>query len=294
MFLQPLHSTKRFLLGVTLGTLWLPLQAQKVVDTRSGGGSVDGIALETSTSFFDRLVGEGEGKWKLGTGIDFSSGDYGDSEDTEILYLPADLSYAYGLWSAKVTVPWVQIKGPGTVVGAGDGGVVIGDGTAEVETESGLGDIWTSLAYSVEGIPAEWFYLDLVGKVKFPTADEDKGLGTGEFDYTLQLDFFKSMGKFSPMATVAYKIKGEPDGVDLDNVFYLSVGGDYRLNDAVNFGATLDFQEASSDSSDDAFEVFSYLGYRPAADWLLTLYGYAGLSDGSPDAGGGLQVKLSL
>ena len=235
-----------------------------------------------------------KGKWKLGTGIDYSSGSYGDSIDTKILYVPADISFTKGLFSAKVTVPWVQIEGPGSVIGAGDGGVVVGGGGGVSMTESGLGDIWASLTYSVEQVPAQLFYLDLVGKVKIPTADENRGLGTGEFDYTIQADLFKPFGKFTPMATVAYKIKGDPGGVNLENVFYLSVGADYRLNDAVNFGATIDFQEASSSASDDALELFGYVGYRPAQDWLLTIYGYAGLSDGSPDAGGGLQVKRSL
>ncbi|WP_269523394.1 transporter [Coraliomargarita parva] len=228
--------------------------------------------------------------WKVSTGFDYSTGDYGDSEDTEILYLPVNLSYTTGPWMAKVTVPWVQIKGPGDVVGAGDGGVVIGGGNTEVDTQSGLGDIWTSLTYSVESIPSDLFFLDLVGKVKIPTADEDKGLGTGEFDYTLQADFFKSLGKLTPMLTLAYKIKTDPDDYELDNVFYVSAGADYKLSDSLNVGATLDYQEASTDSSEDATEIFTYLGYRFDEDWRLTVYGYTGLTDGSPDIGGGLQV----
>jgi len=33
--------------------------------------------------------------------------------------------------------------------------------------------------------------MDLTGKIKFGTADEDKGLGTGEQDYSLQADVFR-------------------------------------------------------------------------------------------------------
>lgn len=233
-----------------------------------------------------------EGEWRIGTGIDFSSGDYGDETNTDILFLPTTLSYKRGVWGAKVTVPWLDIEGPGSVIGGGDGGVVIGDG--DPIDASGLGDIWTAVSYGVESVPEEWFYLDVIGKVKFPTADDGKGLGTGEFDYTLQLDFFKPLGSFSPMATVAYKFKGDPSGSELDNVIYLSLGGDYRINDAVNFGASIDFQEASTSSADDALEIFSYVGLKTTENTLLTLYGYAGLSDGSPDAGGGLQWRISL
>ena len=96
------------------------------------------------------------------------------------------------------------------------------------------------------------------------------------------------------MATVAYKMKGDSDDLELDNVFYLSLGADYRVNEAVNFGATIDFQEAATDTSDDALELFSYVGYRISKQWMLNFYGYAGLSDGSPDAGGGLQVIMTL
>jgi len=287
-----LLSMKKLIFTSLWAASLLPLQAQSVTDPSSP--VVPSRPHRDFSSMLDGLLGEGEGKWKVGTGLDFSSGDYGDTEDTEILYLPLSLSYAQGLWRAKVSAAWIQIKGPGSVIGAGDGGVVIGDGSSEVTTESGLGDVWASLTYSVEAVPEDWFYLDIVGKTKFPTADEDKNLGTGEFDYTLQLDFFKPLGRFSPMATVAYKIKGDSEDVSLDNVFYLSLGGDYRLNDNANIGATIDFQEASSSSSDDALEVFSYYGHKLTPKCLLNLYGYAGLSEGSPDAGGGLQLNFTL
>ena len=256
-------------------------------------GGAEGSVFALAPMLSD-LTGEDEGTWKVVVGLDFSTGDYGDPEDTEILYLPLDLSYTRGPWRAKVTVPWLQMRGPGTVIGGGDGGVVTDDGDMDVATESGLGDIWAGLTYSTELIPVEWGYLDVVTKLKFPTADEGRGLGTGEFDGTLQLDYFKPIGRFSPMATVAYKMKGDPDDLELDNVFYLSLGADYRINEIVSVGATMDFQEAASDGSDDALEVFSYLGYRVSGQCLLNFYGYAGLTDGSPDAGGGLQVKFTL
>ena len=141
-------------------------------------------------------------EFKVSSGVDYSSGDYGGDVDTDILFVPVTFSYSNAPWKAKVTVPWIQIKGPGNVVGGGDGGVIVNSASTETTTESGLGDIWASLAYSVEAIPDEWFYMDAVAKVKFPTADEDRGLGTGEFDYTLQLDFFKPVGQCTPMATV--------------------------------------------------------------------------------------------
>lgn len=248
------------------------------------------LALLLATS--SAIVAADEGQWAFSTGIDYSSGDYGgDPIDTDITFIPFTTSYKTGQWKFKATIPWVRIIGPGTVVGAGDGGVVVGSSNSVTRSnESGLGDIWLSASYETEFIPPELFYLDLTGKIKLPTADEDKGLGTGETDYTLQADLFKPLGQFTPFATVAYKIKGDPSGVDLDNVFYLSGGSDFRISDNSNIGASLDFQEASTSSSDDSLDLFAYLNQKLNGHWSYTFYGYKGLEDGSPDYGLGLQT----
>lgn len=236
-----------------------------------------------------------DNQWKFSTGVDYSSGDYGgDPIDTDITNVPFSASYKTGRWKFKATVPWVQISGPGTVIGAGDGSVVVGDGNGSAvrkRTESGLGDIWLGASYATSFIPPEFFYLDLTGKVKLPTADEDKGLGTGETDYTLQADVFKPIGRFTPFATVAYKIKGDPSGVELDNVYYLSGGSAYKVSDNTSLGASLDFQEASTNSSDDAMDALAYVNQKLNKKWSVTVYGYKGLEDGSPDYGLGLQTS---
>jgi hypothetical protein len=92
--------------------------------------------------------------------------------------------------------------------------------------------------------------------VKFPTADEDKGLGTGEFDYIGQLDLAKTFGRFTPLATVGYKVKTDAPGLELDNVWFASGGTAYQFDDIWSGGLTLDYQEASTDSAEDALELF--------------------------------------
>lgn len=251
------------------------------------------LGLALLLAAFSATASADEGQWAFSTGIDYSNGDYGgDPVDTDITFIPFTTSYQTGQWKFKATIPWVRIIGPGTVVGAGDGGVVVssGSGLTSRTNESGLGDIWLSATYETQFIPPELFYLDLTGKIKLPTADEDKGLGTGETDYTLQADIFKPLGQFTPFATVAYKIKGDPSGVNLDNVFYLSGGTDFRVSDTSNIGASLDYQEASTSSSDDALDVFAYLNQKVNRNWSYTFYGYKGLEDGSPDYGLGLQT----
>lgn len=232
-----------------------------------------------------------EGSLRLSTGVDYSSGDYGNPSDTDITYLPLTTSYKKGEWTAKVTAAVLSIEGPGNVIGAGEGGVILpGNNNSAVSKESGVGDVWLSLGYELDLLPAEFGFLDVIGKIKLPVADEDKGLGTGETDYTLQLDYAYSAGAMTPLVTLAYKVKGDPSGVNLDNVLYLSAGADWRFSDQLNMGASIDFQEASTSSSDDSLELFTYLSFRLSKIWSVTPYLYLGLSDGSPDQGIGFQL----
>ena len=241
-------------------------------------------------SISSTLMANGEGQWKYTLGADYQTGDYGGTDDTDIFSIPISAKYSKGPWSGKVSASLIRIDGPDDVVGGGDSVSVIRDTqTVTDRSETGIGDIWTSVTYAVENIPPEQFYLDLTAKLKIPTADEDDGLGTGEVDYTLQADFFKSMDRYTPMATIARKFKGDPSGISLDDVWYLSAGSDYRWDDKNNIGLTLDHQEASSSGGDDALEFFGYWTLKVNRQRSITFYATLGLDDGSPDQGAGVQ-----
>jgi hypothetical protein len=227
-----------------------------------------------------------EGQWKVSTGFDYSTGDYNDTADTEMFYVPFGIGYSKGSWSGKISTGWLYMDGPGSVI---DGGVVL-PGSGTNRTESGIADTWVALTYEIDAVPAEIGFFDVTGKVKIPTADDDKGLGTGEIDYAVQLDYMYVAGNLTPMLTVGYKFKGDPPGVDLNNVLYLSAGADLRLSDNTHIGASLDFQEASTSGIDDPLELFTYLNHKLNDNWSLLPYIYVGLSESSPDVGGGLQL----
>lgn len=237
----------------------------------------------------------GWSEFSLATGFEYSSGDYGAAFDTDILYVPLTAKYENELFQFRVTVPYIRIEGPGAVLGGADGGVVVGPGGPGVTTESGLGDI--ILAATLNLYPdrdSPLPYVELTGKVKLPTADEDDGLGTGETDYTIQADIFKSFGPFTPFGTVGYRFRGDPPGFELNNSLLLSAGGVFKANDHFSFGGVYDYREASSVFSEDASEVTPFVVVKPTDQWAITGYGVFGLSDGSPDAGGGLQIRRAF
>jgi hypothetical protein len=136
-------------------------------------------------------------------------------------------------------------------------------------------------------------FIDFTGKIKFGTADEDDGLGTGANDYILQVDLAKTYGNTTPLGTLGYKFKGDADDFELDNVWFASLGFSYKLNPAVSGGITLDWQEASTDDGDDQLEAVPFVGWKFDKIWSLSTYGVVGFSEGSPDWGLGAQVTYA-
>src|SRR5690606_24082214 len=122
----------------------------------------------------------------LTTGFDFSHGDYGASRDTDLWYVPTSINYDLGPWRFSASVPYVHIDGPGAVVAGDGGGVVVGPGTGVSTSASGLGDVVGAVSYLIRPSSPYIPFIELAARVKAPTANEDKGLGTGEFDTTLQ------------------------------------------------------------------------------------------------------------
>ncbi len=243
------------------------------------------LLLSVQCAFGEQVAG----RFKFSGGCDYSSGKYGDAKRTSILFIPYRAGYKQGNWSGQVSVSWVSIDGPGTVL---EGGVVLPSGGGATRRESGVGDTWLALAYDVEDFPAKLGFLDVVGKLKVPTADEDKGLGTGEFDEVLQLDHMYPMGRLTPMTTLAYKKRGDPPSGDLKDTVYCSVGADWRQTRNFHVGASLDYQQASVDGVDDPLDLFAYMNYKHSVRWTVLPYLYVGLSKGSADLGGGIQLTF--
>jgi hypothetical protein len=236
----------------------------------------------------------GWNEWSLSSGAEYTSGAYGDTVDTNIFYVPVSLKYENEAFQFKVTVPYLNIDSGGSVIGGVDGGVIIIPGGTAF-SEGGLGDITASATLNVyPDSGSELPYLELTAKVKAPTADEDKGLGTGEIDVTAQADIFKAFGNITPFATIGYKLRGDPDGIDLDNSVLGSVGLSIKSSDSLSFGAVYDYQGSATPLSDDISEFSPFVVVKPSQDVSVNIYGVFGLSDGSPDTGGGVQVKKTF
>lgn len=230
----------------------------------------------------------------LGTGFDYTSGKYGSSETTDILYIPFYARYEAGRATFRLTVPYIRITGPGNVVGSGADRVVLPGPPGPRRTESGLGDIVASGFYTVLSERSSVIGLDLGAKVKLGTADEAKGLGTGENDYSLQADLFKPLGGgYTLFGSLGHRWYGNPPGIDFKNVFYLSLGAAYRFSAERSAGVAYDYRPEIIAGGGEISELTVYVSQRLSREWKLQPYAVLGFGRASPDYGVGLQIAYS-
>ena len=228
------------------------------------------------------------------TGVDYTSGEYGGADDIEDTYFPVTAKVDYGRLGFRLTVPYLRVRAPSGTVVLGPGGQPIA-GSGDIKTESGLGDIVGGVTlYDVIHNADAGIFLDVTAKIKFPTADEKKGLGTGETDYSVQADFYKYVDDWTLLMSAGYKLYGDSSGVSLDNAFFWSIGGVYQLAPQVRGGLIFDFRESAFSSGDSIQELTAFLSRQLNDAWRIQVHMLTGFSDASPDWGSGFMVKYSF
>jgi hypothetical protein len=161
------------------------------------------------------------------------------------------------------------------------------------DTESGLGDVIAAATYNFYDNKTSGVSLDLTGKIKFATANESKGLGSGKNDYALQLDANKNFQKWAFYTSVGYKWLGDPDGGRFKNVWYGTLGSDYKLTESGKLGVTLDAATSSSNGP-KPLETSVYFTQRFSQAAKLNVYVSKGLSDANANWGAGVTYAYAF
>ncbi|MFA7586454.1 MAG: transporter [Novosphingobium sp.] len=223
---------------------------------------------------------------QFGTGVDYSTGDYGDSHDTDMLAVPFTAKVQAGNFHASAQIPYLRVHGPENVV-PGDGGATPGNSTAPVSTRKGLGDLILGAGYTFA--LAETTFLVASGKVKLPTASERKFLGTGTTDFTAQGELLQVFGSVTTSVRGGRRFNGSSAAFPLRDVWQAGAGVYYQTG-KLALGLDYDWREKSLPTSSDRSEATLSATYRLNPALRLQGYGYAGFTDSSPDVGGGVQL----
>jgi hypothetical protein len=223
---------------------------------------------------------------KLGSGFSYISGDFGFSQKTELWSVPLNLSYDVDRWSLKAAFSYLTIKGPANIAaGTSPTGAFPRPTSA---TESGVGDTSLSATYHANPVPGE-LNVDFTARVKLPTADDDKGLGSGETDYYFQTELNQTFGKITGFATLGYRFMGSNAASPLKDGLFATAGAARRVTDKTVVGAAYDWQSRILEDAENGSNVIAFVATNPNDQWSLLAYGIAGLNDASPEVGiGGL------
>lgn len=224
---------------------------------------------------------------KLEVGVSYSRGDYGLASDTEILLAPVSIVYETQAWTIRATVPVVRLEGPAAFVadgGPGAGGPARGNSA----TTTGLSDATIGVTYkSIRHIGG--LHTDLTARVKLPTGNEDRGLGTGEIDYHAQIDFYQTFDRITPYVALGYRVLG--DGrYQLDDGFFANAGIGFNVAPGTCIGTSLKWRQHIVNGADAALEGTIFAYQKLSENLSGTLYALKGFSDASADYGMGLSL----
>ena len=260
-------------------------------------GLVMGIALVLLGAA--PALAEDEPWVKFSTSVNYSVGDYGTNKDTTIVYVPFTLGVRpLDRFWLSVTVPFIYQDTQNVVLtGGGVASRKEQKGKlaqpARATTESGLGDVLLKASVVVveerDLIPEITPYL----KIKFPTADKDRGLGTGEFDETLGVDVSKRLIEaLFGYLTLSYTFIGDPPGADFRNSFGWSVGAAYAVLQPLSVFAFLEGSTAIARGQADPVELRVGAELKLIKALKLTGAVTRGLTDGAADWGVSMGLAL--
>jgi len=248
-----------------------------------------------------------EGEFSIGSGVSYSSGDYGGSAATQILTIPFVARYERDAWTLRATLPYLRMTGPGNVIpGIGPVAVsalgntvglpLMGGGTSSQTTSktvSGLGDASVAATYMLYSAD-KTAGIGLTGRLKFATGNEQQALGTGSTDTEMQVEGFRRADRNTLFAAIGYTWFGASPLAQFQNVANFGVGASHRLDGDDLLGIAFDARQAGSAAPAALRELSAFWTHPIDRKWRTQLYAMKGFATGSPDWGAGLNAAYAF
>jgi len=169
---------------------------------------------------------DGSYRMLLSVGGGRFTGKYGQPETTTLDVLSLNARWYYARGEVQISLPYLQLD-QGADVRFVDGQPIALPGDAipsNQQNVSGLGDVVVRGEYYLRtGTSTTPWIIGLV-RLKLPTGNEAKGLGTGSADVEVGVDLIQRHGRLNWMADVGYTFAGDAFGLDSKNMLRLGAG----------------------------------------------------------------------
>lgn len=258
-------------------------------------------------------IGRAQSHWALDLGFDYERGDYGGDSDISTYTMPlAVFWYPAERYDLVLTIPYVYQSGGASKVITGDrrlppqakardaarsAELVHGEEDTQTQpsqrSRSGLGDITLEVGYSLLLESADHPMTRLIFYTKLPTADDEKGLGTGAFDFGIGTGVGKMLGDWSVYAEVMYMHPGDSRNYRTDDYWTFMAATERLIGKRFSAGTSISLATAIFNGA-DIWEIGGNFSWRLSPRRAIRGYLTKGLGEGAADFGGGLSTLLSF
>jgi hypothetical protein len=243
-----------------------------------------------------------------GLGFEFATGTYGTDQTTNSYSIPLTIRYdPTERFSLELVVPYVFLSNGSTSSAGmfrfgngragssangfgsnGNGQTGAGQTSTDSRSQSGVGDVSLKAGYVVWPEGASSPQIKPLLYVQFPTADKDKGLGSGVFSGGGGLEITKWFGGWHTYAEGLYVFQETAAELSLKNYVSYEAGVGFQVTDRFRPTILLMGATAPSDYSSSLAEARIKASYRLTGRASLEGYLGAGLTSQSSDFGAGI------
>jgi hypothetical protein len=232
--------------------------------------------------------------FRMGAGYD--QGTFGATETSRAYYAPFSLKYTARRFDIGVSSAFARIDTAGGIRLI-DGVPTQTDSSSGPLQENGIADTTIRSRFFVvvdEGRGTAKPSITPFFKVKIPTADESRGMGTGKVDYGVGVEIDKEVGPIFLFGDVAYTVMGKIPGLNFRNRPAASFGVGKQVSDTVTVSSMVDWRRSIIAGNTNPTELVGMLSYKASSRVTVTPNAFVGLTQGSPDFGAGLQLSFKF
>ena len=274
-------------------------------------GGMGTVSVGQTAVTEDERLPQPTSQWRMSMTVNYSSGHYGTDEKTTILYVPLTIKRLFKDGDISLSIPYVRISGTGAarlVGGRGTrssnvtgneeagGGKKPGDNPSSSRTtDSGLGDVILRGRYYLIEERGSVPLVALIARIKFPTADADRGLGTGEFDEGVGAELTKRLSeRWLAYLDGGYNWIGDAPGANFNNQWWYDLGVGHDFTDNLHLSLFYEEYRALVDDVNNSRDVLMAVDYTAGTGVHMTGSFLVGLSNGAPNYGvnGGIRFQF--
>ena len=195
-------------------------------------------------AFSPQCWGQEREHFQIITGFSYLEGDFGTGTSSKTIFMPFTVRYLGARFDIGLTIPFVYQDSSAAISIIDGRPIRIRDDPVSNIIDllaPGVGDLALKGRLYLFDDPGTDSFLPAItptARVKFPTADASEGLGTGEYDFGLGVEFDKQIESFFLFADFGYTFIGDPPGTNIRDQISVGSGvGDQGLKSRAASGA---------------------------------------------------------